>query len=59
MNIYQDVYNIITTYLFGGSVPVGSNQELITIALSSIATIFVFALPFVVVLKLIKLIMGD
>lgn len=59
MNIYQDVYNIITTYLFGGNVVIGSNQELITIALSSIATIFVFSLPFVVVLKLIKLIMGD
>ena len=59
MNIYQDVYNIITTYLFGGNVAIGSNQELITIALASIATIFVFALPFVVVLKLIKLIMGD
>lgn len=55
-NIYLDIYNLISNHIFGGVVNVGSNQELITILLSSFACIFLFALPFLVVWKIISLI---
>lgn len=57
MNIYQDIYNIIQTYLFGGA-ELTANMDLIAITLSSIGTIFVFGLPFLVVWKILKLIIG-
>ena len=60
VNIYGDIYSLIVQYLFGG-VELSSEMELITIFLSSVATIFVFAIPFIVVWKVIQLIVrvGD
>ena len=58
MSIYQSIYNIIETYLFG-TIVAGSHEELVTITLASIATIFVFILPFYIVLKVINIIMGN
>lgn len=57
MSIYQSIYDLIVTYIFGGVVDVGTYQELITIALSSIAVVFVVALPFILVLKFIKILL--
>lgn len=57
IDIYANIYDLITTYIFGGVLD-SSNEELITICLSSIACIFVFALPFLVIWKVIKLIMN-
>lgn len=57
-NIYQTIYDLVATYIFGGSVDVGTNQELVTMLLATCACIFVFALPFVVVWKVMKLIIG-
>lgn len=57
INIYQTIYNLINTYIFGNIELVsGSNEELITMLLSSFATILLFALPFVAVYKIIKMI---
>lgn len=58
MNIYETCYNLINQYIFGSSLVSGSHEDLIAILLSSIATIFLFSLPFLIVWKVIKLIMG-
>lgn len=57
MNIYQDIYDIIQTYLFGG-VELSANMDLVAITLATIGTVFVFSLPFLVVWKILKIIMG-
>lgn len=57
MNIYQDVFDLIQQYIFGG-VELTANMELVAITLASIACVFVFALPFLVVWKVIRLILG-
>ena len=58
MNIYQTFYDLIVNHIFGGSVVVGSHQELVCILVSTIACIFIIAIPFLVVWKVIKIIMG-
>lgn len=56
MNIYQSIYELLNTYIFGGSVLQGSYQELVCIAVATCACIFVFAIPFLVAWSVIKLI---
>lgn len=56
MNIYQNIYDIVQTYIFGG-VELTANMDLIAICLSSFACVFVFALPFCIVWKLIRILM--
>lgn len=58
MNIYQSIYDTINTYVFGNSIIAGSYQELVTIFFSTTACLFVMALPFVVVYKVIKMLVG-
>lgn len=55
MNIYQNCMDLIQTYIFGGA-EFTSNTELVAIALSTCATVFLFALPFLLVWKIIKMI---
>lgn len=54
MGIYQTIYDLIVTYIFGSVTP-GTYQDLVTIFLSSCAVLFVFSLPFIVVWRIIKL----
>lgn len=55
MNIYQDCLDLIQTYIFGGA-EFTANTELVAIFLASTACIFVFALPFLLVWKIIRMI---
>ena len=49
------MYQLVTDSIFGGVVAqVGSNQELITILLSSFGSIFCFAMPFYFVYLLFR-----
>lgn len=57
MNIYNDIYQIIQQYIFGGA-ELTANMDLVAITLSTIGCVFVFAIPFLVVWKVINLIMG-
>lgn len=57
MNIYQDIFDIVKQYIFGG-VELTANMDLVAITLSTIGCVFVFALPFVIVWRLIKILMG-
>ena len=52
---FESLYNLIETYIFGGVVDVGTYQELITIAISAFGCLFVVALPFFLIIKVIKM----
>ena len=58
MNIYQNLFDLINTYIYGNSVVAGSYQELVCILVATCACIFVFALPFLVVYFVIKKLWG-
>lgn len=58
MSIYQSLYDLINTYIFGSSIVAGSFQELVAILFSTFGCVFLVALPFMVVWRLIKLIVG-
>lgn len=57
MSIYQNIYDLIVQYIYGGGA-LTADMELVTVTLATIACIFVFALPFLVVWKVIKMILG-
>lgn len=58
MNIYENIYQVIETYIYGGDVSGSSEMQLVCILISTIGCIFVVALPFLVVWKVIKMIAG-
>lgn len=52
MGIYQGIYDIIHTYIFGG-VAMSSNMELVCILIATICCVFFISIPFLLVWKLI------
>lgn len=52
MGIYQNIYDIIHTYIFGG-VQMSSNMELVCILIATIGCVFLISIPFLLVWKLI------
>lgn len=58
MNIYQTFYDLLQTYVFGGEILANSIPDLVATLFSTGATLFVVAVPFVVVLKVINFIVG-
>lgn len=58
MNIYQNFYDLLNTYIFGGSIVSGSYQELVAVLVSTCAVLFCVAIPFIIVWKAIRLISG-
>lgn len=58
MNIFQSLYDTLNTYVFGNSIVANSVQDLATTLISLIGTIFLVSIPFLVVWKIIKVIMG-
>lgn len=56
MSIYDSLYDLIQTYIFGGVAELGSNQELVCMLTSTIGSIFLISIPFVVVYFIIRLI---
>lgn len=57
MSIYQNIYDLIVEYIYGGGA-LTADMELVTVTLATMACVFVFVLPFLVVWKVIKLILG-
>lgn len=58
MGIYQNIYQLIVTYVYGGAVTAGSPEELVATLISTCAVVFMVALPFMVVKKVLDLIGG-
>lgn len=59
MSIYQTLYDIINQYVFNNSIVVNSVQDLATTLISLTATIFVIAIPFILVWRVIKMLGGN
>lgn len=57
MNLYQNLYDLINTYIYNNTIIEGSWEELTTILLSTIGCIFLIALPFLLVWKIIKVVL--
>lgn len=53
--IYQSLYDLVNQYIFNNAVIVGSYQELICIAVATCGAVFVMALPFILVIKVVKM----
>lgn len=56
--MYNSIYQLIANAIFESASLTGY-QDLVVTLLSTFAIVFVFSLPFVVVLKVIKIILGD
>lgn len=57
-NIYQSLYDLLNTYVYGGELLAGSHQDLVATLLATIGVVFLVALPFMLVLKVIRMIGG-
>lgn len=57
MSIYQSIFDLIHTYVYGG-VTLTSDMSLVCTLVSTCACLFCVALPFLIVWKVIKLICG-
>lgn len=53
MNIYQDIYNIIVQYIYNNA-ELTAHMDLVAVTLSTIGCVFVFAVPFLVVWRVIR-----
>lgn len=58
MNIYQSLYDVINTYIYGGGLVAGSYEELVCVLMSTIGVIALVSIPFVIVKKVIDLFAG-
>lgn len=54
MGIYQNIYDLIVTYIYGGG-SLTADMELVTVTLSTCACVFVFSLPFLLVWRILKM----
>lgn len=57
MGIYQQCFDLVQRYIYGGA-ELTSDMSLVATLIATIACITVFALPFVVVFKVIDIITG-
>lgn len=53
-NIYHAFYTLLQDYIFGGTVVVGSYEDLVCIIVSTIAALLLVAFPFIIVWRIIR-----
>lgn len=51
--MYQSLYDLVQTYVFGGVAELGSNQELVCMLIATFGSVFMVAIPFILVWRLI------
>lgn len=56
VNIFQSLYDLLNTYIFGGSVEVNTYADLVLTLISTIGVLFAVSIPFLVVFSAIKFI---
>lgn len=57
MSIYQSLFDLIQTYVYGGAT-LTADMNLVCTLISTIGCVFLVALPFVIVYKVLMIIMG-
>lgn len=58
MSIYDNIYNIINTYIYGGDIVEGTFEELVAVLMSTCACTFAVALPFIAIFGALRFIMS-
>lgn len=58
MSIYNALYSLLNTYVFGGSIEVGSIPDLVATLISTCGVVFIVAIPFIIVAKVISMVCG-
>ena len=58
MSLYFDLYELLAMYLVGGPPQIGTYEDLMCTLLAGTGSIFLVAIPFMVVWKVIKVILG-
>lgn len=53
-NWYLDCYQTLNEFIYGGSVVVGTYEDMILCILATMAVLFAVALPFIALLRLCK-----
>lgn len=59
MNYYLDIYETINAYIFGGTLASGTAEHLAVSLFSLCACLFAVALPFIIIWRVMRLILGD
>lgn len=54
--IYQGLYNLIATYIYGGEIIANSYQDLVAVNIATIGSLLVASIPFIVVGLIITMI---
>lgn len=57
MNIYNNMYELVQTYLFGGDV-LTSNMDLIATAIATFGVIAIVGVPFIILAKVIAMVLN-
>lgn len=57
MSIYQGLYDLVHQYVYGG-LQLTTDMELVATLISTMGCVFLVALPFAIVWKIIKMIVG-
>lgn len=57
MNIYQSLFDILHTHIYGGAT-LTADMNLVCTLMSTIGSVFVFAIPFMVCFWILKTICG-
>ena len=57
MSIYESLFDLIQTYIYGGAT-LTSDMNLVCTLISTIGCVFLVSLPFVIVYKVISFIVG-
>lgn len=58
MNIYQSLYDLVNTYIYGGVANTADSTELACVLIASIGTLAMVAIPFALCYKIITKIGG-
>lgn len=58
MNLYMQIFNLIRDHIFGGTIAVGSYEELVTILFSTCAVFFAVAIPFIAIFAFCRFLFG-
>lgn len=55
MNVYQTLYDLVNQYIFNNTVVVNTYQELVCVLVATCGALFVMALPFMLVYKVVRM----
>lgn len=58
MNIYQSLYDLVNTYVYGNTIVAGSVADLVATLIGTCGCLFLVSLPFLLVWRIARMIGG-